>query len=166
MTGLGWEPYETPFGTGTVVGGPGGLAAVFFPGGGIGCRDADVAGALGLAPGASPEVKVGVAWLEAYFSGEAPACLPPLDWDRLGPATGSVLRAATTIPRGETVTYGELAVLAGIASPRAVGQALARNPWPIVVPCHRVLGASGLGGWSGPAGWKEQLLKIEGVSHP
>ena len=65
------------------------------------------------------------------------------------------------------MTYGEIAVRLGApGSARAVGQALGRNPFPIVVPCHRVLAANGgMGGFSAPGGvdTKRRLLEIEGV---
>jgi methylated-DNA-[protein]-cysteine S-methyltransferase len=74
------------------------------------------------------------------------------------------------IPRGATLTYGEVA--ARLGSPggmRAVGQALGRNPVPILVPCHRVLAAGGgLGGFSAPGGTatKRRILRIEGALDP
>ena len=65
--------------------------------------------------------------------------------------TGDVMRAMAAIPYGETRTYGELA--AGLeTSPVAVGGACGRNPTPIVVPCHRVVGADSLGGFSAAGG--------------
>ena len=71
------------------------------------------------------------------------------------------------MPRGSTVTYGELAARVGAPkAAQAVGAAMARNPWPIVVPCHRVLAAGGrLGGFSAPGGarTKRRLLRMEGV---
>lgn len=69
------------------------------------------------------------------------------------------------IPFGETATYGGMAMALG-SGPRAVGMACARNPIPIIVPCHRVLGSGGKqGGFSGGRGLptKHQLLAIEGV---
>jgi methylated-DNA-[protein]-cysteine S-methyltransferase len=69
------------------------------------------------------------------------------------------------IPFGETATYGGMAMTLD-SGPRAVGMACARNPIPIIVPCHRVLGSSGReGGFSGGRGLptKRQLLAIEGV---
>ncbi len=79
-----------------------------------------------------------------------------------------VYRALRQVPAGRTVTYAELARLAGSpGAVRAVGQALARNPYPLVVPCHRVVAAGGrLGGFTAPGGLqlKQQLLRSEGVA--
>ncbi len=73
-----------------------------------------------------------------------------------------VWEALRAVPAGETATYGELAAHAGAPrASRAVGQACARNPIPVLIPCHRAVGASGPGGWSGLPGAKEWLLKHE-----
>jgi methylated-DNA-[protein]-cysteine S-methyltransferase len=81
-----------------------------------------------------------------------------------------VYEIARTIPPGETRTYGEIAAKLGNPSlAREVGQALARNPFPLVVPCHRVLAANGKsGGFSAPGGvaTKLRLLQIEGARSP
>jgi len=77
-----------------------------------------------------------------------------------------VLNETSRIPRGQIRTYGEIAKLIGHPKAvRAVGQALRRNPVPIVVPCHRVVASNGLGGYSGKMGdaRKVHLLKLEGV---
>jgi len=68
------------------------------------------------------------------------------------------------IPYGETRTYGQIAETLRI-SPRVVGNACGRNPIPIILPCHRVVGAHGMGGFSAPGGveWKSQLLLLEGA---
>lgn len=91
----------------------------------------------------------------------------PLDLDSVGAFEAAVYRLAQAIPPGSTRTYGELAAELGDPSAaRAVGQALGRNPWPIVVPCHRIVGAGGRsGGFSAPggAGTKLRLLEIEGA---
>lgn len=70
--------------------------------------------------------------------------------------------AMRTIPFGQTRSYGELAMEVGSA-PRAIGRACGRNPIPIVIPCHRILGRNGLGGYSGGAGLttKRRLLELE-----
>ena len=78
-----------------------------------------------------------------------------------------VYALARAIPRGSTATYGELAVGLGDATlARDVGRALGANPFPIVVPCHRVLAATGLGGFSahGGAATKRRMLGLEGAS--
>lgn len=76
-----------------------------------------------------------------------------------------VYAAARAVPPGQTRTYGQIAAAAGApGEARAVGQAMGRNPWPIVVPCHRVMGADGkLTGFSAPGGveTKLKLLTIE-----
>jgi methylated-DNA-[protein]-cysteine S-methyltransferase len=90
-----------------------------------------------------------------------------LDLGDVPPFHRRVYDAARAVPAGTTTTYGELA--ARIHSPRsarAVGQAMARNPFPIVVPCHRVLSSGGkVGGFSanGGLGTKMRMLAIEGV---
>lgn len=106
--------------------------------------------------------------LAAYFTG-APVDFSALVLDEAGlsPLDTAIYRELRHVPRGATVTYGELAARAGApGAAQAVGGAMARNPWVIVVPCHRVLAAGGgLGGFSAPGGvaTKRRLLKMEGV---
>ncbi len=78
--------------------------------------------------------------------------------------TRRVLRACSWIPAGDVRSYGQLAAKVGKpGAARAVGQALARNPVPVLVPCHRVVRAGGqLGGFGGGRVWKEFLLAQEG----
>jgi methylated-DNA-[protein]-cysteine S-methyltransferase len=71
-----------------------------------------------------------------------------------------IYRAVRAIPYGNTATYGEIAGAAG-THPRVVGQAMARNPVPLVVPCHRVVAADGIGGFSPDIAIKEELLAME-----
>jgi methylated-DNA-[protein]-cysteine S-methyltransferase len=93
-----------------------------------------------------------------------------LDMEGLPVFDRSVYLAAREIPAGRTLTYGEIAKRIGEPdAARDVGVALARNPFPIVVPCHRVVAANGkLGGFSGAGGaaTKRRLLAIEGGSGP
>lgn len=113
-------------------------------------------------PGETPAVREAAAQLSAWFEGKLTRFDLPLT-----PAAsprGAVLRAAiTAVGHGETAGYGQLARLCG-SSARAVGQACARNPFPLIVPCHRVLQAGGvLGPYSageGPA-TKRWLLDFE-----
>jgi methylated-DNA-[protein]-cysteine S-methyltransferase len=88
-----------------------------------------------------------------------------LDMSGIGEFERRVYALARTIPPGATLTYGEVAARIGDkGAARAVGRALGRNPFPIIVPCHRVLAAAGgLGGFSAPGGvtTKLRLLAIE-----
>ncbi|WP_132060158.1 methylated-DNA--[protein]-cysteine S-methyltransferase [Halorussus amylolyticus] len=97
----------------------------------------------------------------AYVAGERRTFdLPVAVPDDFG---GSVMDAMASIPYGETRTYGDLADELDTAAV-AVGQACGANPVPIVVPCHRVVGADSLGGYSASGGLelKERLLALEG----
>lgn len=91
----------------------------------------------------------------------------PLDFGDVPSFHERVYRAALEIPSGCTVSYGEIARRIGVpGAARAVGQALGKNPFPIVVPCHRVLAAKGkAGGFSAPGGLstKRMILAVEGV---
>ncbi len=93
-----------------------------------------------------------------------------LDWKGVLPFDRSVYALTRAIGPGEMRTYGELARdLGDIALSRQVGQSLGSNPFPIVVPCHRVVGANGtMTGFSAPGGveTKRRLLKIEGAIGP
>lgn len=71
-----------------------------------------------------------------------------------------IYRQVRKIPYGETSTYGEVAAMTG-TSPRLVGLAMKRNPTPIVVPCHRVVSVSGLGGFTPSVDIKDSLLRME-----
>jgi methylated-DNA-[protein]-cysteine S-methyltransferase len=92
-----------------------------------------------------------------------------LDDDGVEGLRREVYAATRRIPFGSTATYGEIASAVGLTGPdaaRQVGAALARNPFPIVVPCHRVLGANGkLTGFSAPGGLatKRRMLELEGA---
>lgn len=112
---------------------------------------------------ASPLLSEAMAQLQAYFDRRLTRFDLPLQF-----GTGlheRVRRAMIAIPMGETRTYGDLA-RALKAPAQAVGQACGANPIPILVPCHRVLGAQGLGGFSAPGGveTKVWLLKHEGAA--
>ncbi|KUG19647.1 MAG: MGMT family protein [Methanomicrobiaceae archaeon] len=74
--------------------------------------------------------------------------------------SAAIYRAVRSVPYGETATYGEIALRVG-TSPRAVGGAMARNPTPLVVPCHRIVAQGGIGGFSPAVEIKEALLRME-----
>lgn len=106
--------------------------------------------------------------IRALMRGEkADLSQAPLDLSRTPEFHAKVYEIARAIPPGETLTYGEIAVQLGDKLlARDVGQALGKNPWPIVVPCHRVTAAGGKpGGFSARGGvtTKMKLLAIEGA---
>lgn len=104
--------------------------------------------------------------LRAYFRGERVDFADvALDLSEFGPFQAAAMRAAQRIPHGCVVTYRELAGMAGSErAARAAGNAMARNPVPIIVPCHRVVASGGkIGGFSSGLAWKKELLKLEGV---
>jgi len=106
--------------------------------------------------------------LSAYADGDRIRFDLPLDLAGLSDFRRRVVRACMAIPFGRCRTYGEVAAAAGSpGAARAVGQVMRANPLPIIVPCHRVVGAGGrLVGFSDPGGlWlKERLLLHEGVT--
>jgi len=86
----------------------------------------------------------------------------PLDMSGYTSFTAKILSQVRQIPYGSKLTYRQVGENAGMAGGwRAVGQAVKTNRHPLVVPCHRVVAKNGLGGFSGPAGWKEHLLQLE-----
>lgn len=142
--------FDSPLGRLTLVERDGRLAALSWRGRG---NDAP-----------TPLLHDAIAQLRAYFAGE----LKQFDLPLL-PAPTPEAQAARdvmmAIPYGVTATYGELAARTG-SSPRAFGQACGANPLPIIVPCHRVVGADGFGFYSGGDGpaTKHWLLAHEGAA--
>ncbi len=122
-------------------------------------------GGAGLPPSA---VRATIGLLERYFAGE-PVDLSKvaLDLSGVSPFHRKIYDAARALAWGKTATYGELAQRAGARdAARAVGQAMGKNPVPIIIPCHRVLAAGGkIGGFSAHGGTstKQRLLALEGV---
>ena len=115
-------------------------------------------------PDQHPVLSEGVAQMTAYFAGELRDFDLPLapDVSAFQKIFGAALLA---IPYGETRTYGDLSK--DLATPaQAIGQACGANPIAILIPCHRVLAANGLGGYSGRGGIeaKVELLKLEGAA--
>lgn len=139
-------------------------------------RSADAAERLlrrrapGAAPGSPPpavaEVVISV---KRYFDGEdADFSAVELDLTAQEPFARQIYEAARRVRWGHTTTYGALAkqLGAGPEAAREVGQAMARNPVPLIIPCHRVLAAGNrIGGFSAPGGSaaKRRMLELEGV---
>ena len=103
--------------------------------------------------------------LRRYFAGDpVEFSKVEVDLESRSKFERGVLAATRSIPYGQTRTYGQIARAIGEPdAARAVGQALARNPACIVIPCHRVVAANGgLGGFTGGLRWKQALLRLEG----
>jgi len=167
---MNYALFDTAIGSCGVVWGERGIAGVHLP-------DANPArtraGLTRRFPGASPaepipQVQQAIDGIVALLRGEKRDLREiELDFAGIPDFNRRVYELARRIPPGVTMTYGEIAHrLASPGTARAVGQALGHNPWPIVVPCHRVLAADGgMGGFSAPGGvsTKRRMLEIEGV---
>ena len=105
--------------------------------------------------------------MRSYFGGSHDSFADvDLDLEGYTPFQLAVVEALRRVPWGEVVTYGELAALAGYPNAqRATGSVCAQNRFPLVVPCHRVVSATGIGGY-GASGVevKRRLLELEGVA--
>lgn len=126
--------------------------------------------APGQAPGhASPEAAGRIVartteLLRRYFDGERVVFDVPLDTSFLTPWERRVTEEVARIGYGEVSTYGDVASRIGWPrAARAVGGVMGRNCYPILVPCHRVLGSDGLGGFGGRLDLKRALLRLEGA---
>ena len=147
---------ETPIGPVGLVASDAGLEAVLFDGGRI------------RPEGGSPVLDDAARQLEAYFAGDLVAFDLPLELEGTEFQRHCWL-ALASIPYGQTVSYGEQARRLGLGpeSARAVGAANGQNPLPIVLPCHRVIGADGsLTGFGGGLHVKRFLLEHEGALLP
>lgn len=159
---LNWTVYESPIGPLTLVASRQGLTNIHFAG-----------TAPRLAAADRSSMPQATDQLEAYFAGERRSF--ELDVDLRGaPLQLAVWRQLLEIPYGTTTTYGEIARrvdeslydpgLEPYRRPRVVGAAIGRNPVPVVVACHRVIGADGsLTGYYGGLERKRALLDLEGV---
>lgn len=161
----GWTIHESPIGPLTLVAGPRGLTNIYFP-----------ERAPRLPEGERRPLREVVEQLDGYFAGERRAF--ELDLDLRGnPLQAAVWRQLLEIPYGATTTYGKVAAAidASLYNPalepynraRVVGTAIGRNPVPVVVACHRVIGADGsLTGYYGGLERKQTLLEVEGIAVP
>lgn len=164
--GVGYDVFESPTGPITVIGSPGGLHEIFLSSGpesGGARRTPAVVDSLRHAPH-DPIISQAREQLLEYFRSERRAFTLPL-----APLTGTAFQRAAwaalaRIPYGRVTSYGEQARDMGlaVAAARAVGAANGRNPLPIIVPCHRVVGKTGaLTGFASGLHHKEALLKLE-----
>ena len=114
---------------------------------------------------AHPLIVLACQQLQAYFDKKSPCFSLPLDASAGTPFQQSVWNALQEIAPGQTSSYGAIAQTIGKPSAaRAVGAAVGRNPWSIIVPCHRVVGANGaLTGYAGGLNRKVALLQREGM---
>lgn len=165
MSTLEWASIDTPVGPVSVGYGEAGVAQARF-----GPPPGRVPEAASASPAAAAARQ-----LAEYFCGQRRDFDLPLDWSGFGAAQRPVLRLLYDDVRyGQTVTYGTLAVRAGLEASddvipaRAVGKIMGSNPIPVIVPCHRVVASDGLGGYSGGAGpeVKRWLLILEGSLPP
>ncbi len=155
MTTAGWTTHESPIGTLILTASGTGLTGVHFPG---------QRPALARSGGRPELLAETRRQLDEYFAGERRAFDLPLDMDAGTEFQRSVWREVATISHGATITYGELARRIGRPGhARAAGGANARNPLPVIVPCHRVVGGDGaLTGYAGGLDRKRLLLELEG----
>jgi methylated-DNA-[protein]-cysteine S-methyltransferase len=170
----GWTLFDSAIGRCAIAWSPHGVVGVQLPEG----TDAETAGRIRRhVPRASrseppPAVAAAIAALQALVAGDRSGVSVlaevSIDYGRLPDFERRAYEDLRRVPPGATTTYGEIARRLGeSAAAQAVGQAMARNPMPLLVPCHRVLASDGtLGGFSGPGGvaQKRQLLEIEGAA--
>ena len=159
------QKIDTPFGLMIATWSKNGLYACEFLHGRNADRNSSQHKEIAVEPATDAGARLQQA-IENYFeSGILEWELSSLDWSGVSTFHQDVLRLCFEIPSGKTYTYGRLAEEAGRPkAARAVGGAMANNRWPILIPCHRVVGASGgLTGYSGTGGvdTKRKLLAME-----
>jgi methylated-DNA-[protein]-cysteine S-methyltransferase len=123
--------------------------------------------ALGAGEPAPPGDVAGIAdSICAVVKGRPVSPAINLDWSGITAFRRAVLEECMRIPAGQTLTYAELAAKVGRpGAARAVGRVMATNPWPLLVPCHRVVGSNGaLHGYGGGLPMKAALLRAEGAA--
>jgi len=145
---------RSPFGRFVVEGDDDGLTRIYLP-----------HEAASATKAWSDPVRSAAKQLEEYFAGER----TDFDVDLHVAATDfqvDVWSALMTVPYGQVVTYQDIARAVGRPRAfRAVGNANGKNPFPVIVPCHRIVASNGLGGYAGGLSVKRALLALEGVSY-
>ena len=171
MTSSGFTLFDTPIGRCAIAWREAGIVGVQFPEGGDDKSRARLIRRFPDLMEAPPPADVAavIAQVRTLLTGEhVDLSDAPLDMSAVQPFERRVYAIARTIPPGQTMTYGQIAERLGDKLlARDVGQAMGTNPFPIIMPCHRVLAAGGkLGGFSAPGGTntKQKLLAIEGYA--
>lgn len=173
MSGLGYTVFDTAVGRCGIAWGELGVLGVQLPE----AREIETRRRLfQIFPDArelrpSPEIQSAIDGIAALLRGKAADLSEVrLDMTDVRPFDGRVYDFTRTIPRGETLTYGEVAAkLKASGAAHSVAQALSRNPFMLIVPCHRVLEAGGYADRISPNGGsisKRRLLSIEGAGSP
>jgi methylated-DNA-[protein]-cysteine S-methyltransferase len=160
--------FDTVIGTGGLAWNERGLTHVELPGSSRLVTDARIRKRSGATASEPPsQIKALIADVQRYFAGEpVDFSTVPVDLSSLSDFQQRLYQSLRAVAWGRTTTYGELARALGCPDARDVGQAMGKNPVPVVIPCHRVLAAGGKpGGFSAPGGvvTKEKLLALEGV---
>ncbi|MFZ3007855.1 MAG: methylated-DNA--[protein]-cysteine S-methyltransferase [Phenylobacterium sp.] len=171
MSKLGYALFDTAIGRCSLAWGEAGIVAVRLPDASDERAQARFEqrfpGIVESEP--TPEIAAAIARIQGLLTGAKDDLADiVLDMGSLSDFQRAVYAIGRAIPPGETLTYGEVAKRLGDpAASRAVGEAMGKNPFPILMPCHRVQGADGkLGGFSAPGGGvtKLRLLEIEGAT--
>ncbi len=156
--------FETQFGHGIVFASEKGVSVVTLP-----SPEANNVNSVRANISVSSEITEAAAkMLNGYFKGlPQNFAILPVDLDAVSPLRARILQLIRSIPFGQIRSYGDVAEMAGIrGGARAVGGAMASNPVPIIIPCHRVVGANGkLTGFTAPGGLKlkKKLLEMESI---
>lgn len=135
---------------------------------GITCVILDCAPSLSISESKAPDFLIEAKeQILDYFNGTRTTFSLPIDWETVKGFQRDVLTLTSSIPFGEVWTYGQIAARLGKPNAsRAVGGALSRNPFPIIVPCHRVVASTGaLTGYTGAKGIETKKFLLEKEGH-
>jgi methylated-DNA-[protein]-cysteine S-methyltransferase len=164
----GWTTFDSVLGRCGVTWGPGGITGTSLPGEPGAVESYLAERHPDVQPGAPPQpVADAILRMQRVLAGTSTDDLADIELDLTGISdfANQVYRRTRAVPPGSTTTYGAIAAeMGGPTVSRAVGRALGDNPFPIVVPCHRVTGAAGaIGGFSAPGGarTKRRMLLVE-----
>ncbi len=155
--------FDSPIGQLGLVVTPRGLQHVLLPrSAGPKAANAQLPAGAGTMDGCTIQA---IGQIREYLQGERRDFELPLDLTSIRAEARTVLDALrTNAPFGKVITYGQLAAWSGcLGGAREVGQIMARNPLPLVIPCHRVVATDGLGGYGGGLALKRRLLRLEGA---